>query len=250
VVPVWASGLEFSCGPAKERVWWAVYFFFWWVAPNKSLELALPSVPVYPSPHPLRSRLFCVKHHHRAHDVRSNIVSSRTVQQKQLPLRPSLLQVSSTATVTQRQSAQTAAAPLQPPPTLTILAAWLLVPSGSLSLSLFSRPPIPTTEHGLLRRPRSGGLAAILLSGACAPRPLFRVSTNDHRPGETAFADICSTIFSRDIFFFTRLPLVSSKANHSTTASLAVTFVSDQDFSLRKTSHIINAIPPPTAEAL
>ncbi|QPG97044.1 hypothetical protein C2857_005672 [Epichloe festucae Fl1] len=44
-------------------------------------------------------------------------------------------------------------------------------------------------------------------------------------------------------------PLVSSKATHSVTAPQAVSFVSDQDFSLRKTAHIINAIPPPTVSA-
>ncbi|KAH8733881.1 hypothetical protein BGZ61DRAFT_167497 [Ilyonectria robusta] len=37
------------------------------------------------------------------------------------------------------------------------------------------------------------------------------------------------------------------KGNASTTAPPAVSFVSDKDFSLRKTSHIINVIPPPAA---
>lgn len=44
-----------------------------------------------------------------------------------------------------------------------------------------------------------------------------------------------------------RLPLVVLKGTAFTTAFWAVTFVSDRDFSLRKTSHIINAIPPPGA---
>ncbi|KAK2777769.1 hypothetical protein CKAH01_11966 [Colletotrichum kahawae] len=47
---------------------------------------------------------------------------------------------------------------------------------------------------------------------------------------------------------FNNLPLVNSKAQQPSTASLAVSFVSDQDFSLRKTRHIVNAIPPPAAE--
>jgi hypothetical protein len=41
--------------------------------------------------------------------------------------------------------------------------------------------------------------------------------------------------------------LVPIKGKQSTTASQAVTFVSDQDFGLRKTFHIINALPPPAA---
>lgn len=40
------------------------------------------------------------------------------------------------------------------------------------------------------------------------------------------------------------------KGTAPTTAPQAVTFVSDRDFSLRKTSHIINAIPPPAAAEL
>jgi hypothetical protein len=38
------------------------------------------------------------------------------------------------------------------------------------------------------------------------------------------------------------------KGTHSTTASSAVALVSDEDFSLRKTFHIINLVPPPPAE--
>jgi hypothetical protein len=43
--------------------------------------------------------------------------------------------------------------------------------------------------------------------------------------------------------------LVVLKGITSTTASWAVTFVSDKDFSLCKPAHIINAIPPPAAAA-
>jgi len=39
------------------------------------------------------------------------------------------------------------------------------------------------------------------------------------------------------------------KGTTANTAFWAVTFVSDRDFSLRKTSHIINAIPPPPVAA-
>ncbi|KAL2148852.1 hypothetical protein VTH82DRAFT_1999 [Thermothelomyces myriococcoides] len=39
------------------------------------------------------------------------------------------------------------------------------------------------------------------------------------------------------------------KGNHSTTASSAVSLVSDQDFGLRKTFHIINVLPPPAEVA-
>ncbi|KAK0635303.1 hypothetical protein B0T17DRAFT_37661 [Bombardia bombarda] len=46
-----------------------------------------------------------------------------------------------------------------------------------------------------------------------------------------------------------RPPLVYTKATCSITASSAVKLVSDQDFSLRKTFHIINSLPPP-AEVL
>lgn len=44
------------------------------------------------------------------------------------------------------------------------------------------------------------------------------------------------------------LPLVPIKGNYPTTAFSAVDLVSDQDFSLRKTFHIINSLPPPAAE--
>ncbi|ODA79149.1 hypothetical protein RJ55_04741 [Drechmeria coniospora] len=39
------------------------------------------------------------------------------------------------------------------------------------------------------------------------------------------------------------------KGNPFATAPRAESFVSDQDFSLRKTSHIINVIPPPVTAA-
>ncbi|KAK4113778.1 hypothetical protein N656DRAFT_706654 [Canariomyces notabilis] len=39
------------------------------------------------------------------------------------------------------------------------------------------------------------------------------------------------------------------KGTHPTTASAAVNLVSDQDFSLCKTFHIINSLPPPAEVA-
>ncbi|KFH43652.1 hypothetical protein ACRE_055520 [Hapsidospora chrysogenum ATCC 11550] len=100
--------------------------------------------------------------------------------------------------------------------------------------------------------PVSNNLCHFLCSGIFDQVSLEQKHATDPTPTSQSLADRTPPPATEQLISSTtlvspshRLPLVVLKGTRSTTALKAVDFVSDRDFSLRKSSHIINAIPPP-----
>lgn len=126
-------------------------------------------------------------------------------------------------------------------------------PSSKGENSILILPPPPPLSTSLTRHLSSSSLQP---PKHFSPKSCINAVARYKNPSLNLASGVCLIssalrLFSLPFFPLSRAPTFAFgrvKGTTPTTALAAVAFVSDQDFSLRKTFHIINILPPPAPE--